>query len=330
MIKYFIKIIDITIINIIYNLLILYKNFLKNIYLILFLFLLSSCTNLWDKTNNINNNSSVSVATKNITIEEINKNIKTVNTEIENIEVKKCVKSEDVKIYSYMYHYIRDKTWDNPNAGFIRNAVITENFEAQMKKFQELEQDDKIQIIFLSQLEDFHNKNCFPHKNLVIFTSDDWWDDNFINLYPIAKKYNIKFHLSMISNFVKDERYDNFMTNSELKTVSDDNNFEIIWHTYSHLDLRTLNDFYMDRELCQSKYDLEKRIWKDINTLIYPAWKYNNAVIDKAKKCNYTYGFTTQWWINNLEDIKNNPFILKRIRVSRSTTAKNLTHYFEE
>jgi peptidoglycan/xylan/chitin deacetylase (PgdA/CDA1 family) len=208
--------------------------------------------------------------------------------------VKTCFPKEEVKIYTYMYHYIRNKNWDKPNAGFIRNAVITENFDAQMKKFSELEKNEKIKIIFLSDLEKFQKEDCYPHKNLVILTSDDGWDDNYINLYPIAKKYNTKFHLSIISSYTKENRYDNFMTKAEVQEVSLDPNFEIIGHTFAHIDLRNLNDFYLSRELCSSKDSLELMTETQINTIIYPAGKYNSQTINKSKICGYKYGFTTK------------------------------------
>lgn len=144
------------------------------------------------------------------------------------IPEKLCVSPDDITIYTYMYHYIRDKNWDKPNDTFINNAVITENFVAQMEKFQQLQQNDKLKVIFLSELEDFQKTDCYPHKNLVIFTSDDGWDDNFTNLYPIAKKHDIKFHLSIISDFTQEPRHYNFITPSELNTISQDTHFEII------------------------------------------------------------------------------------------------------
>lgn len=127
-----------------------------------------------------------------------------------------------------MYHYIRDRDWDSSDAGFLNNAVVTENFDAQIQKFQELESSEKIKIIFLSDLEKYLETECFPHEKLVILTSDDGWDDNYINLYPIAKKYNTKFHLSIISNYTQQERYDNFITIDELSEINNDANFEII------------------------------------------------------------------------------------------------------
>lgn len=304
---------------------------MKNIFIVsLWLFLLLWCNNESSQTDEINNQQNTEKNIENHISQDTDKKDINKNNWTENIQNTVCLWQEEVQIYTYMYHYIRNKNWDDPNAGFIRNAVITENFEAQMKKFQELEDQEKIKIIFLSELEKFQSDNCFPHKNLVIFTSDDGWDDNYINLFPIAEKYDIKFHLSIISDYTQKQRYDNFMTQDEVIQVSNHENFEIIWHTFRHLDLRTLNDFYLEREICQSKTDLEKLIGKNINSLVYPAWKYNQWVIQKALSCWYTFGFTTQSWFQNWEEFFAHPFEAKRIRVSRGSTVKNLTSYFEE
>ena len=246
-----------------------------------------------------------------------------------NISEDTCIVSDNVTIYTYMYHYIRDREWDKPTDTFLNNAVITQNFEAQMEKFQQLQKDGRLQIIFLSELEDFQTRDCYPHENLVIFTADDGWDDNFTNLFPIAKKHEIKFHLSIVSDFTHEPRHYNFITPSELKTINENPYFEIIWHTYQHLDLRNLNDFYLSRELCESKDDLEKLLDISINTIIYPAGKYNQTVINKSKECGYTYGFTTEWWTSSVSDLTQNPHTLKRIRVSRHSTVVGLSEYFE-
>jgi peptidoglycan/xylan/chitin deacetylase (PgdA/CDA1 family) len=106
--------------------------------------------------------------------------------------------------------------------------------------------------------------------------------------------YKHKFHLSIISNHTQENRYDNFMTQAEVIEVSNHTNFEIIGHTFAHPDLRNLNEYYLNRELCESKLDLEEMTKSPINTIIYPAGKYNYKTIEKAKECGYSYGFTTQ------------------------------------
>lgn len=244
-------------------------------------------------------------------------------------ESKECIDKSEVSVYIYMYHYIRNKNWDKPNANFIQNAVITENFEAQMQEFQKLQSKGKIKIIFLSELEKLQTKNCLPHKNLVILTADDWRDDNYINLFPIVKKYNLKFHLSIISDFIKEDRYSNFMTKSELKEISNNSNFEVIWHTFQHLDLRNMSDYYLKREICQSKINLEQFTGKTINTLVYPAGKYNKSVIQKAKECWYKYALTTKGGVNAFSELLSSPFELNRIRVSRSSTVASLIEKYD-
>ncbi len=268
------------------------------------------------------------ISTSTDTQSPVTQNIEEITQETATLQ-KQCVSSDDVTIYTYMYHYIRDKNWDDPNATFINNAVITENFETQMQKFQELQQDDTIEIILLSELEEFQNIDCYPHKNLVILTSDDGWDDNFTRLYPIAKKYGIKFHLSIISDFTQEPRYYNFITPTELQTISADPLFEIIGHTYRHLDLRGLSEHYLSRELCDSKKDLETLLDISINTIIYPAGKYNQEAIRVSRECGYSYGFTTQAGTNKVQDLIENPYTLRRIRVSRHSTVSGLTWYFE-
>jgi hypothetical protein len=69
-------------------------------------------------------------------------------------EKKVCVSPQDVKIYAYMYHYIR-KNVDSPKESFYNNVTVIKDFEKQMKEVAKLENEKKIKTIFASELDDF-------------------------------------------------------------------------------------------------------------------------------------------------------------------------------
>lgn len=245
---------------------------------------------------------------------------------------KICVKSEDVKLYSYMYHYVRDKSWDSGKGGHIPNTVYTENFKVQMKKFKALEEKWDLKTVLASELLEYTDKDCFPNKNIVMFISDDGWDDNYSRLFPIVSEHNLKFNLAIVSGYTKteDDRYYNFMTEKEVKEVSDSANFEITSHSNSHPDLRTINDSKLQKEICESKDYLENLTWKTITSFVYPAWAYNKKVITKIKECWYKFAFTTKPWFSSISEVKNTPFEIKRIRVWNWSTSDSLVEYFSE
>lgn len=247
------------------------------------------------------------------------------------IDLPECISKTDITLYAYMYHYVRDRDWDGKDAGHINNVVYTDNFKVQMDKFKKLEDDGQISIVLNSEFDFYSDSHCFPNKNIVMLISDDWWDDNYTRLFPIAKEKWVKFNLAIISDFTKEEwkRHYNFMTKEEVKEVSDHEDFEILSHTKTHPDLRYYSEKGQRDQICGSKDDLEELIWKGVTGFVYPAWKYDDISLKLLKECGYDYAYTTQKWTNNMHRLVTYPYELKRIRVGNHTTSDSLIQYFK-
>lgn len=240
-----------------------------------------------------------------------------------------CIPTSETKIYAYMYHYIR-KNIDTPQETFYNNVTIVEDFEEQMERVKELEDEWLIKTVFSSELEIFAKEWCYPNKNIVVLFSDDGWDDTYKNLFPIVTANKVKFNVAIITWNTKTEedRYFNFMTEKEVKEMAESEFTEIVSHSVSHWDLRLFWEKGLQKEVCESKTELEELGIKT-NTFIYPAWKYNQNVIKMLRNCWYDNAFTTINWINNAEDYDDDKYELKRIRVLRSSTAESLFKYFK-
>lgn len=267
----------------------------------------------------------------NLTKKEQEKTILLEEKAITTDEKKACFTSDKTNIYAYMYHYIRDKSWDKKNADFINNVVYSDDFKAQMQAFEKLQKEKKLQTALVSEIEKYKSENCFPSANMVVLISDDWWDDNYTRLFSTAKGFEIKFNLAIISGYTKKkwERYYNFMLENEVLEVSDHKNFEILSHTVSHPDLRYLSQESLEKQLCESKSFLENLTWKEIKSLVYPAWKYNTNIINTLQKCWYNSAFTTIPWYDSAKNTFENPFEIKRIRVWKHSTVESLVKYFK-
>ena len=68
-------------------------------------------------------------------------------------------------------------------------------------------------------------------------------------------------------------------------------------------------------ELQKSKNLLEKHLRQTVCFLAYPSGSFNDQVIAAAKRCGYSAALTTEPGLCRPGD---NPFKLKRIRISRS------------
>lgn len=234
-----------------------------------------------------------------------------------------CIKNlNDLKVFVYMFHYIiPDKDVDINNKIEYWNSLDPDFFDKIMQKLKLNIDNGKIFVGNLSDLEDFSNNFCFPNKNIVILTADDWWDDSYNFLFPIAKKYGIKFNLWIISNKVSkiSTEISNFANESEIKTMVNSWLISILSHSYSHIDLRNKTDIVLDKELCESKKDLENLFNVKLNTFLYPSWKYDENTLKMIKNCSYKYAFTTKYWVITQQDLSQRPFELPRIRINRST-----------
>lgn len=303
---------------------------MKNYLVILMSFILVSCSMFsWKDEEELELKLEKQKEIVELKLETLNEIKKDIEDEKE-AEKKVCVSPQDVKIYAYMYHYIR-KNIDSPKESFYNNVTVIKDFEKQMKEVAKLENEKKIKTIFASELDDFASEWCYPNKNIVLLFSDDWWDDTYKNLFPIVKENKVKFNIWIIAwNTRKDwERYFNFMTKSEVKEMSDNNFTEIVSHSYEHNDLRFIWDWLLKKEVCESKKVFEE-MWIKTDTFIYPAWKYNSDVIKMLRNCWYKNAYTTINWVNNAINYEDNKYELKRIRVLRNSSVNSLFNYFNK
>ena len=203
---------------------------------------------------------------------------------------EKCI--QNPKIDTFMYHYIRnhDKT---DNAILKSLSVPPDIFEEQMQTISELKNSGKIGLMtgedFLKSLK----TNCFPHEKIFIFTADDGWQDNFYTLAPIAEKYEIPFIFGIVSGNTKMQ---NFVTEDEIKTLSDNPLFTIASHSITHAPLNYWPIHKAKSEICDSKKHLEKITWKTVDFFIYPYGKIGNNSIQFAKECGYQAAWSTDFW----------------------------------
>ena len=173
----------------------------------------------------------------------------------------------------------------------------------------------------LSDLENFNKTHCFPSKNIALLTVDDGWDDGYNFLFPLAKKYNMKFNLAIIADKVSttSSEINNFLNEHEIQEMLDSKLITLASHTYSHIELQNLTDPVLKKELFSSKEALERWFHISINTIVYPSGKYDDFTLQKAKESGYSFGFTTKRGVITQEDLNKNSFTLPRIRVNRDT-----------
>lgn len=207
------------------------------------------------------------------------------------------------------YHGVDDDIWGNSSL-FVKPS----EFEKQMKYLNE----NGFTTLFLSEIGYASN-----YEKPIILTFDDGYMDMYTIAYPIMKSYGIKSNMYIISGWLDGEVY---MNSDMVKDLSNSGLVEIGSHTVSHVHLSTLSYEEQEKELFESKQDLENITGKKINTIAYPYGQRNYETLQIAKKY-YDYAVTTDSGANYANTYMSSSLILKRYNMQRGTsfeTFKNI------
>lgn len=192
------------------------------------------------------------------------------------------------------YHSINDDI-----RGISSYFVSPREFEKQMKYLSE----HKYTPILFDQLP-----QAGKYLKPVIITFDDGYKDNYVNAYPILKKYHMKAVVFLISKAINRPFY---LNASDIKAMKDIISFQS--HTMTHPHLTSLNERNLDYELGESKKSLEALTGTKMDVISYPYSDYNSNVIKEAAKF-YKYGLLDYGGFANSGSGK---YMIPRIAVKR-------------
>lgn len=245
------------------------------------------------------------------------------NTSINQSKNTNCIASSKANIYIYMYHYFRDL--DQAWKAIAANSISPKQLDDQMYYLNQEIQNKNVISATMQDLSNYVNTKCFPNKNIVILTDDDWRKDSLVLKDEVRKYPNIYRTLWIIAWNISTNKAP-FMNHDDIKLLLDTKNISLASHTLTHDDLSLETGHKLTHELCDSKTTLQNEFGVSINTIIYPDWKYNQDTISIAKTCWYTRWLSTKYWKkinNNFED----NFEINRIRVSTSSDDKSLFNF---
>lgn len=210
-----------------------------------------------------------------------------------------------------MYHHIGPNPDENDK---IRSGltVSEEEFAEQIKYIFA----NGYTVMTLSELAaDLSAKNL-PEKPLVL-TFDDGYDDNYIYAKPILDKFGFKGTFFIISGKIGQAEY---MNEDQIKELS--KNHEIGSHSYSHPSMVRLSDYYLERELKNSKDDLQALTGQEVISFCYPAGKYDDKVVEKLEEYGYKIAVTTEASTGSVAI--DNLFLVPRYRIAPAISLETL------
>jgi len=206
---------------------------------------------------------------------------------------------EGVRIPTLMYHAVSDHCW-----GIQSLFVSPKRMEEQL---QYLTENGYTPIFF----EDLGHADQFEKP--ILLTFDDGYDDNYTELFPLLKKYNVKATVFVITDLLGTEHY---MTREQVKELSESGLVSIQSHTVTHPNLNDCSEKQLETELYQSKLEIARMTGKVPFVLCYPSGKHSDASLAKTAE-HYEYGLVMSGKIYETGDA---PYLITRKYISRSTT----------
>lgn len=211
----------------------------------------------------------------------------------------------------FMYHWVRDDTGDYP---YPENMVKPSELRKQMEYLKENDYD----VIFASEIDSLQH-----YDKPVMLTFDDGWMDVYNEAFPLAKEYNMKISMYVITDLIGAPSY---CTLEQLIEMRDSGLVEIDSHTLSHPRLAELTLEQMTKELVESKAYLKENLNLDSRVICYPYGSYNKLVGNIASQ-NYEYGLLMDGGVYQYNSNNSNPYEITRIYAMRSMTINTFANY---
>jgi len=162
--------------------------------------------------------------------------------------------------------------------------ISKEKFREHLKTIK----DDGYTTLTMAELNDYLFKDKPIPEKSVVLTFDDGYIDNYTNVFPILKEFNMKATMFIISTYLDGVSY---MTPNQVKEMSD-YGIDIESHTVTHRQLSTLSYEEQLKELKNSKATIENITGKPIISVAYPEGKFNEDTKKAVLEAGYSMGFT--------------------------------------
>ncbi len=209
--------------------------------------------------------------------------------------------AKDKRIPVLMYHAVGEQPWSSITGLFVRPTELE-------KQLSYLSENGYTTITF----EDFYRLDEIEKP--VMLTFDDGYDDNYSELFPLLKKYNAKATVFVITELMGTEHY---LTQEQIKEMSDSGLVSIQSHTVSHPFLSDLDEQELKEELTTSQRILTRITQKQPFVLCYPTGKYSSLSLEKTKE-SYQYGLLMNGGMYNTS--AHSPYLIPRYYISRTTS----------
>lgn len=190
-------------------------------------------------------------------------------------------------------------------------TVTEKDFERQMKYLK----DKKYNVIKLVELaEKLKNKEKVPPKTVVL-TFDDAYRDNYLNAFPLLKKYNISATIFVPTAYIGKEMINSegksipVMNWQEARKMEESGIVDFASHSHTHPPMNQIAFEEFINEVKTSENLLNQNLKRPVKIFSFPKGKYKPEHANYIKKQNYLGAVTVK---EGLVGPSDNLFTLKR------------------
>lgn len=218
-----------------------------------------------------------------------------------------------------MYHMVREHI---PGAKFNKLRVTPAAFEQQVAWLNQQG------FHFVTMHELYEGWGTLPEKTVAI-TFDDGYADNLLNALPVLQKYHAKATIYVVvdrhnrdwSSYKKAHHnsgelaQETKLSDEQVKQLVASGLIEIGSHTLTHVNLGTATTDVKQKELLESRQQLQQLTGQAIDSFAYPFGIYLPEDVILAKHAGYTNAVTT---VEGIDPVNPEPDFLQlqRIKVS--------------
>jgi peptidoglycan/xylan/chitin deacetylase (PgdA/CDA1 family) len=211
--------------------------------------------------------------------------------------------AEDTTIEFPVFNYHHIRPMPSVASSTITDRAFTvspEGFETHLKYFKE----NGYEVVLIDELIEYFDMGKPLPQKAVAITFDDGRYGQYKWAYPLLRRYGMTATFFITTDWIG---RDTFMNWNQIKEMSE-NGMVIGSHSLSHVNLTTLSDETLKKELEDSKKIIEEKInpsgqsegevSRKIDYLAYPGGNFNEHVIEFARAAGYKAGLGVYKIIN--------------------------------